>query len=221
MPDLSQDGGGAGLNETVSLAHKTLAGGKYQVNEELGRGGMSVVYSATDLTLGRLVAVKVLLTEYAQTVGPEAAMRFQQEARSVAKLSHPHIISIYEYGLLEDGAPFIVMDYIVGASLSDEMEAHGLMSEDRVLEIVKQSAEALRHSHAQGVVHRDIKPSNLLLTKGDDGEDYVRVVDFGIAKMQTQDSTGKLTRTGQVFGSPLYMSPEQCEGLVADARSDI
>jgi serine/threonine protein kinase len=219
--EITGEGPHTPVTDPVSLVHKTLAGGKYKVNEELGRGGMSVVYAATDLTLGRVVAVKVLLAEYAQAAGPEATMRFQQEARSVAKLSHPHIISIYEYGVLEDGAPFIVMDYIVGASLADEMEAHGLMSEERVLEIIKQSAEALRHSHTQGVVHRDIKPSNILLTKGDDGEDYVRIVDFGIAKMQTQDNTGKLTRTGQVFGSPLYMSPEQCEGLPADARSDI
>jgi len=209
------------FNKTVSIAHTTLAGGKYQINEELGRGGMSVVYAATDLSLGRKVAVKVLLDEYAQSAGPQAAARFQQEARAVAKLSHPHIISIYEYGLLPEGAPFIVMDYVEGVSLESEMQTHGLMVEERVLEIIKQSARALRHSHSQGVVHRDIKPSNILLTKGDDGEDFVRLVDFGIAKMQTPDQEGKLTATGQVFGSPLYMSPEQCEGAPVDARSDI
>jgi serine/threonine protein kinase len=209
------------ISPAPSLANQSLAGGKYQIIEELGRGGMSVVYSANDNSLGRRVAVKVLLADYAQAAGPEAVKRFQQEARSVAKLSHPHIISIYEYGVLEDGSPYIVMDYVVGISLADEMEKHGLMDEARVYEILKQSAEALRHSHSQGVVHRDIKPSNLLLTRGDEGEDYVRVVDFGIAKMQDQDPSGKLTRTGQIFGSPLYMSPEQCEGLTADARSDI
>ncbi len=218
---IGYDGDRTAAQDSFLLTHNTLANGKYQVNQELGRGGMSVVYAATDTTLGRKVAVKVLLAEYALAAGPEAIKRFQQEARSVAKLSHPHIISIYEYGVLPDGAPFIVMDFIVGASLADEMDAHGVMPEERVFEIVKQSAEALRHSHAQGVVHRDIKPSNLLLTRGDEGEDYVRVVDFGIAKMQDQDATGKLTRTGQVFGSPLYMSPEQCEGLPADARSDL
>ena len=219
--DSNQSNAGALADNTVDTLRTSLAGGKYQIIEELGRGGMSVVYAAIDNSLGRKVAVKVLLAEYAATAGKEALSRFQQEARAVAKLSHAHIVSIHEYGLLEEGSPFIVMDYINGLSLADLVAEKGLMAPERVFEILKQSAEALRHSHGQNVIHRDIKPSNIILTRGDGGEDFVAVVDFGIAKMQDVDNSGKLTRTGQVFGSPLYMSPEQCEGQIADTCSDI
>jgi serine/threonine protein kinase len=149
--------------------------------------------------------------------------RFQQEAQAASTLKHPNIISVQDFGTTSDGEPFIVMDYIEGSSLAEEIEDYEYLPIDRSVRIFLQVADALVHAHSKGIVHRDLKPSNIILIVREGVHDHVNIVDFGIAKMMPQEGAEalNLTQTGEVFGSPLYMSPEQSRGEKLDARSDI
>src|SRR4029450_1587391 len=182
---------------------------------------MSAVYKARHLLIDRIVAIKVLhshLVSQATTL-----KRFQQEANAVSHLSHPNIIAIHDFGISAETQPYLIMDYLEGTSLSDLLEKEGHLSLERAFPIFLEICEALDHAHEHGVVHRDLKPSNVMLTNIGEQTDCVKIVDFGIAKlMPTADSEGQnLTKTGEVFGSPLYMSPEQCMGQPLDAPCDI
>lgn len=193
----------------------TVISGQYCVEAKLGDGGMGTVYRCRDLVLGRVVALKFLHPHLVMT--NKWLMRFQQEAKAIGRLEHPNIIKINHFASDED-CPFLVMDYIKGEPLSDLLTKNGAMDSTRALKILSQVADALAHAHKNNVIHRDLKPSNIVLLDGTD--DTVKILDFGIAKIEETTTTPHLTQTGEIFGSPAYMSPEQCIGRNVDARSD-
>lgn len=195
--------------------------GKYEVQALLGTGGMSRVYKALQILTRKSVALKLLHKHLSSN--PVMIRRFQAEAQASHHLAHPHIINVYDFGITEDNQPFLVMDYLEGRSLSEIIKTWGQLEVNRCLKIVTQVLEALEHAHDSGVLHRDLKPSNIVLIPVGDEMDYVKLVDFGIAKILPKAGLDmqELTQSGDVFGSPLYMSPEQCLGHMTDARSDI
>jgi len=193
-------------------------GEHYEILSVLGRGGMSVVYKAKHKLMDRIVAIKVLRGDSDKF----AIERFKHEAQAASALSHPNIISIYEFGILE-GQAFLVMDCLEGQNLSEILQKDVRIPVERAINIFRQVCSGLEHAHKKGVVHRDLKPSNLCLVLGDGGTEIVKIVDFGIAKLLPEGGKEqtRLTQTGEVFGSPLYMSPEQCLARPLDSRSDI
>jgi serine/threonine protein kinase len=184
--------------------------GRYELLDQLGKGGMGVVYRARDTKLDRPVAVKLLLVNL-QDDG-ETRERFLREARAAGELNHRNIIKVYDFGE-EGGRAFMVMELLEGASLNEFLKEHPDLSLDRKLQIMIGVCEGLAFSHTRSIVHRDLKPANLFITK----DRQVKVLDFGLARV----ASSKLTRTGLVFGTPDYMSPEQVRGKVVDERSDI
>ena len=197
-------------------------GPNFEILGTLGEGAMGLVYKARHLLLDKVVAIKVLKEEY--TSQSKIFLRFQQEARTTSHLSHENIASVHDFGLTEGGHPFIVMDYVEGVTLSGLIEEMKVLPEDVALSIFQQIGRALVHAHENNVIHRDLKPSNIILQKLASGEWHAKVVDFGIAKVMSEGEDGnssKLTQTGEIFGTPLYMSPEQCQGQKVDQRSDI
>jgi serine/threonine protein kinase len=202
-------------------AGRSLAGGRYQLRDLLGEGGMASVHLAYDSVLDRQVAIKTLHTE----LGREQAFRerFRREAQAVAKLTHTNIVSVFDTGEDEmDGmtTPYIVMEYIEGKPLGSVLDADvarlGAMPADKALKITADVLAALEISHEMGLVHRDIKPGNVMMTK----RDIVKVMDFGIARAM-QSGVTSMTQTGMVVGTPQYLSPEQALGRGVDARSDL
>jgi len=203
-----------------ALVGTTLAE-HYQILSLIGTGGMSAVYKARHLLMDKIVAIKVLLAHLVSHAN--TLRRFQQEAKAVSHLSHPNIIAVHDFGISPQGQPYLIMDYLEGHSLSDLLEKVKCLPPERAYPIFFQICDALGHSHQRGTVHRDLKPSNIMLVKSGHTEDFVKIVDFGIAKlMPGHEAEGQhLTKTGEIFGSPLYMSPEHCMGQNIDARSDI
>ncbi len=186
--------------------------GPYEVIEVTGRGGMGVVFRAHDPKLNRVVAVKVLAPEFA--ANPTARKRFLREARAAAAVSHPHVVTIH--AVEEAGnTPYLVMEYIDGQSLEDKIEREGTLQLEAILRIGSQIAAGLAAAHGQGLVHRDIKPANILL---ENGVERVKITDFGLARVVDDVS---VTRTGDVAGTPEFMSPEQAQGLAIEHRSDL
>ncbi|HEV8118162.1 MAG TPA: serine/threonine-protein kinase, partial [Thermoanaerobaculia bacterium] len=186
--------------------------GRFEITGVLGEGAMGTVYLAHDPQIERPVAVKTLRLEGAPEQGQELAPRFLKEAKLAGRLQHPNIVTIYEAGR-DQNTDFIAMEYVEGEPLKRLMTDPDFSLSERV-EVVRQTALALEHAHARGVLHRDIKPGNILITR--DGG--VKVADFGIGKLL--EGAGDLTRTGQMLGSPAYMSPEQIRGEKLDGRSD-
>lgn len=191
--------------------------GVYKVLEKLGSGGMSHVYRCHDLSLNRYVAIKVLRAEIGSN--PLAVMRFQREGMSIAVLSHPNIVKIHAMQSTESGQPYLVMEIVTGTPLSEIVERTGPMPLFRVSKFVTQICSALEHAHDQDIVHRDLKPSNLMLINPGRPDEYIKILDFGIAKVMTEDSV-RATQTGETVGSPIYMSPEQSLGKSVDPKSD-
>jgi serine/threonine protein kinase len=195
---------------------------RYEILSILGEGGMGLVYKARHKLMNRMVALKVIRAELVSNL--TLMQRFQQEAMAVSKLQHPNIVTVYDFGVTEDGLPFLVMDYLDGNSLAEMIGKFHRLSVDTAVEIFFQACYALAHAHENGIIHRDFKSSNLMICDIG-GRMVVKVVDFGMAKLMrpSEDSTQimELTQTGEVFGSPLYMSPEQCRGQALDQRSDI
>ncbi len=190
---------------------------RYAIQNLLGEGGMGIVYLATHAVIGKRCAVKVLRPDIANE--HDVSERFIQEARSAAAIGNEHVIEITDFGKTPDGAPYFVMEFLEGASLHDVLKETPKLDIERALHIIDQCCEALAKAHDVGVIHRDLKPENLfLITRGTDS-DYVKVLDFGIAKVARE--TGRLTRTGTIFGTPQYMSPEQAAGTSMDERTDI
>jgi serine/threonine-protein kinase len=187
--------------------------GKYEIQSVLGKGAMGVVYKAFDPNIERTVAIKTVRMDL---VDPELMVqfisRFKNEAKAAGRLHHPNIVGIYEYGE-EDNIAFIAMEYVEGTGLRAHLDRKTEFDLSHVVTIISQLLLALDVAHAHGVVHRDIKPANLILTPGG----QVKVADFGIARVDTTS----LTQTGMVMGTPSYMSPEQCQGLASDHRSDL
>lgn len=186
--------------------------GHYRIVEEMGRGGMGVVYKGYEESLSRFVAIKVLAEHL--TRDPQFVKRFQREAQAAARISHPHIVPIYYVG--EDGGRhYFAMEYLTGGSLESELHRSGRVEPLRAAQWMLETARGLAAAHAEGLIHRDIKPANLML----DREGHVKIGDFGLAKATTQAT--RLTGTGYFLGSPGYLSPEQCRGEELDGRSDI
>ncbi len=201
--------------------HSEILGGKYRLERSLARGGMGWVYLATQLPLGRRVAVKVVMPQ----VGDQTfRQRFLLEASICAKLSHPNIVTIYDFGQTKEGDVYMAMEYLQGRSLARTMVQERRLDPDRASRLVFQIARALRAAHRAGVVHRDLKPANvMLLPDSDEGDRFerVKVVDFGLAKLYESPNSPELTRAGMMLGSPRYMSPEQIRNRGVDPRTDI
>jgi serine/threonine-protein kinase len=197
----------------------TMLAGKYRVERVIGFGGMGIVVEATRIALEDRVAIKLLRAEATRSAG--AVSRFLREARAAVKIRSEHVARVLDVGTLEDGAPYMALEYLEGRDLADVLAKDGPLSEGRVAEIVLQACEALAEAHAVGIVHRDVKPSNIFLTRRSDGRDLVKVLDFGISK--TLDSTGSpQTKTHDILGSPAYMAPEQLKSArTVDRRADI
>lgn len=194
--------------------------GRYRIIEKIGEGGMGRVYKAEHLRMKRITAIKILSTDLAHN--PEFVARFQREAQMASNISHPNAVSIYDFGEADNGIVYLAMEFLDGESLSQLMKRGGPMPLDRVVRIARQAAEALEAGHKLGIVHRDFKPDNLLICRGADGADVVKVVDFGVAKQtQAGADSNTLTQQGMVLGTPQYMSPEQLLGEPLDARSDL
>jgi serine/threonine protein kinase len=199
----------AGNNDDLgSLIGRSL--GQFRIVERIGAGGMATVFKAYQTTLDRYVAIKVLPAYHARD--PIFVKRFVQEARSVAKLAHPHIVQIHDFGD-QDGITYIVMEYVDGGTLKDRLR-HALPPAE-VADYIIQAAEGLSSAHIHGIVHRDVKPANMLLRR----DNHLLLSDFGIAKIL--EGTTNLTRVGTGIGTPQYMSPEQGIGQPVDRRSDI
>lgn len=195
-----------------------LIDGRYQVLELLGRGGAGVVYKVRHTLMDKVLAIKVLHLNKASSA---TILRFQQESKLISRLNHPNIIAVHDFGTMDAGHPYMVMDYIEGQPLSkfnfSSLEQKGYIS------VFTQVCNALAHAHDRGILHRDIKPSNVIVSKDELGNLRATVVDFGIAKLVSGDDVApsELTRTGELFGTVFYMSPEQCLGNQLDERTDI
>lgn len=191
--------------------------GRYAVEEVLGEGGMGLVYRARHVKLDKPLALKVLRAEV--SMNTDVIDRFQQEAKAATAIGNEHIIDVSDFGTLEDGSTYFVMEMLQGTDLTGAIETAVRMPAERVVHIGKQLCRALGAAHGVGIVHRDLKPDNIFLIERSGSSDFVKVLDFGIAKVGSR--TSKLTRTGQIFGTPHYMSPEQCSGAPVDHRTDI
>src|SRR5215475_460127 len=185
--------------------------GRYEIVGELGRGAMGVVYKALDPTIGRTVALKTMRLDVHGLDAQEMVRRFQNEARAAGVLNHPNIVTIYDAGE-EDGIFYIAMEFIEGTTLHELLAEKHVLPTDEVVQISRQICRGLDYAHSNGIVHRDVKPANIMLTPNG----TVKIMDFGIAK-----SGGQVTNTGQVLGTPNYMSPEQVKGRPLDGRSDL
>jgi serine/threonine protein kinase/Tfp pilus assembly protein PilF len=194
---------------------------RYEVLSRLGKGGMGSVYRVRETATGTEYALKMISPELADK--KILAKRLEHEAIAAKTLTHANIAAIYDVGKAQNDAPYLVMDLIDGKGLDELLKAETVLTPDRAFAIFIQIAEALVHAHYKGVVHRDLKPSNILLTQTPSGQDFVKIVDFGIAKIADSHNSDKtkLTQAGELLGTPFYMSPEQCKGDDLDGRSDI
>lgn len=210
------------FNGPATLIPGTIVNERFRVIDLIGRGGMGSVYRVEDIDMGTPYAIKVLSKEQTNDANWR---RFEIEARATNRLDHPNLIKVHNSGLLPDGQPFFIMDLVAGETLAEVLAKRGRLTESQLLKIFIQVGFALNYAHENGVIHRDIKPSNIMLqgTESATVGTIVRLLDFGIAKLTGQDEFNQqtLTRTGEIFGSPLYMSPEQCMGIGVDHRSDL
>ncbi|MEO6418370.1 MAG: serine/threonine-protein kinase, partial [Polyangiaceae bacterium] len=212
----------------ASLIGTTLSG-RYKIEKLLGEGGMGAVYQAEHTHMRKRLAVKVLHPEMSRL--PEVVARFEREAMAAAHIDHPNVATATDFGKLEDGSFFLVLEFVEGESLRDVI-AVGRLETGRALRILRQIAAALQRAHALGIVHRDLKPENVMLVNREGEPDFVKVLDFGIAKVQIGELTAGnvkesgpgqplLTQAGMVYGTPEYMAPEQALGQPVDPRADI
>jgi serine/threonine protein kinase len=211
-----QEGSGSGYERGHML------GGRYQVISCLGKGGMGVVYKVNQFFLNKEMALKTIDKH---RITETAMRRFQQEAKTAFAIDHPNVITVNDFGLLDDGTPFLVMELLEGETLGERLKRCTHLSIDEAVAIFIQVCFGMAYAHELGIVHRDIKPNNIMLLSGvpEGTEGSIKIVDFGIAKYSAREGgeVQALTRTGEIFGSPLYMSPEQCLGGAVDHRSDI
>lgn len=209
------------------MAKDTLVGtvldNRYQIISEVGRGALGVVYKASHMVMDKIVAVKILFGEVDVNKDETHFLRFQREAQAASSMSHPNIVTVYDFGISQNKTPYLVMDFVEGINLKDVLSRHNRLPIDRGIGIFLQMCSALEHAHSKGILHRDIKPENVVLLKTSWNPEFVKLVDFGIAKYvnEPSNSARKLTLDGQVLGTPAYMSPEQVMGDRLDPRSDI
>jgi serine/threonine protein kinase len=195
--------------------------GRYRVVELIGEGGMGKVYLAEHVEIGKRVALKVLHPSYSRM--PDLVERFRREARAASKIGHPHIVDVTDSGTTADGSAYFVMEFLEGVELGSVIEREGALDVGRATRIAQQICRALAAAHAAGIIHRDLKPENIFLTIRDGTTDFVKVLDFGIAKTTEAEEARerKLTSPGMAMGTPEYMAPEQAAGRPADARCDV
>ena len=227
------------LVEEEDIARLGTSIGNYRLDKILGRGGMGTVYSGEHVYIKKAVAVKVLHPQFARY--QEAIHRFLREARAATSINHANIVDVTDFGILPEGPVYFVMEYLEGKSLEDLIEKEGAVELHRALNVANQIALALEAAHAVGVIHRDLKPDNIMLlkkpgrrdlvrmapdqaswiTEREESYDFVKVLDFGIAKVLVQDELLAETVQGAVFGTPEYMSPEAARGEDVDHRADV
>lgn len=195
--------------------------GKYRLEKILGRGGMGAVYAGVHVELERPTAIKMLLPNLVSD--PQALERFKREARAAARLNHPNVAGTYDFGTIPGGESYIVMELLEGETLREHLAASGALPFGEALLIARQVADGIESAHRGGIIHRDLKPSNIVVSRDHHGSPFVKVLDFGVAKLKEHSTTGGLdiTRAGALVGTPRYMSPEQCADQKVDARSDV
>jgi serine/threonine-protein kinase len=212
----------AGLSESHTSKYLpvggTIADGKYKILRLIGHGAVGEVYQVQQVLLGRFFALKILDSVHASE---NAVRRFQVEARAASNLDHPNLVRAIDFGLIDGCRPYLVMDYIEGQTLAHLLKSSGALPVSEAISIFVPLCQAMDYAHASGIVHRDLKPSNIVLVSpSTPGKRFIpKIVDFGIAKMELDAQA--LTQTGEVFGTPLYMSPEQCSGEKVSSRSDM
>jgi len=209
-------------SDTLSVPWKgKVIDGRYRVKEKLGEGGMGAVYKVEHVRIGKVLALKVLRPDLLKD--KRVRTRFHQEARIVSKLSQPNTIQVFDFGELEDGSLYIAMEYLNGRDLAWTLRAHGPLSQERAIQVGVQVLASLAEAHELGIIHRDIKPANCMLVKGRRarGDDMVKVLDFGIAKLIEGEGRKHITGVTDFVGTPTYMSPEQASGEELDPRSDL
>jgi serine/threonine protein kinase len=198
-----------------------IVDGRYKVVELIGEGGMGKVYLAEHVDIGKRVALKVLHPSYSRM--PDLVERFRREARAASKIGHPHIVDVTDSGTTADGSAYFVMEFLEGVELGSVIEREGALEVARAVRIAQQICRALSAAHTAGIIHRDLKPENIFLTIRDGTTDFVKVLDFGIAKTTEAEEARerKLTSPGMAMGTPEYMAPEQAAGRPADQRCDV
>ncbi len=211
------------VHATTNPMIGSTVSGLYKIESVLGRGGTSIIYGARHELMDRQVAIKMLLWSGDALHDEKKVGRFHQEARMTSRLNHPNIATLYDFGTSVEGQPYLVMEYLEGESLDSLIKTAGVIELTRAVKLFVQICDAIEHAHQKGVIHRDLKPSNVLVSRTESGEESVKVVDFGIAEIMPtgQPSASHGLANGSVFGSPLYMSPEQCLNKSIDSRCDI
>ena len=200
---------------------------RYRIDAVLGVGGMGAVYQGEHLLMHKRVAIKLLHPEMTRL--PEAVQRFEREAMAAGHIEHPNVATAYDFGKLESGSFFLVLEFVEGQSLRDRLLEKGPLSVEQAVHITRQILQGLIRAHGLGIVHRDLKPDNVMLVERDGDPDFVKVLDFGIAKVPmggvgsspSAPSTAALTQLGMVYGTPEYMAPEQALGQEVDHRADL
>jgi serine/threonine-protein kinase len=192
--------------------------GRYRILSKIGQGGMGAVYQVEHLAMGKIAAMKILHPALGQD--PELAARFRREAEAVSRLSHPNTVQVFDFGH-QKGFMYLVMELVRGEDLGAILRRDGALSFSRARPILMQVCDALSEAHEAGIVHRDLKPENLLVSRGRDGRDFVKVLDFGLAKLRDSEVTSQVTARGSLVGTPFYMSPEQIRAEDLDGRADI
>jgi serine/threonine protein kinase len=204
-----------------SIGIGTIFLDRYRITELIAKGGMGIVFKAFDQVMSRDVAVKLLHAHLMED--PKAKQRFEKEMNICINFKHPNVVSVFDYGYSAEQIPYMVMEYLDGATLDDLHLSEGTLTLQLFIRVFTQVCAALIHAHAKQYVHRDVKPRNIVMIPQENGDYLVKLVDFGIAKIvgQTENTLQKLTQTGDALGSPFYMSPEQCRSMPMDDRSDI
>jgi serine/threonine protein kinase len=206
-------------DERIGLLGGAIIGGVYEIIEPIGRGGMGEVYLVRHLGLGNKCALKVIPPTQVQEKGWQ---RFQIEAKIVAGLTHKNLVRVTDLGIHDGCLPYYAMDYVAGKTLAEELLAHGPFPVEKMLDVFLQVCDCLQYAHDHGIIHRDLKPANVIISSQGHETNTVKILDFGLAKLSGDSrEIQSLTAVGDVFGSPFYMSPEQCDGQTVDARSDI
>ncbi len=202
-----------------SLASGTLVAGRYRVTGVIAEGGMGAVYEGMDERLRRPVALKVVRQELSHD--RTALTRFEREAAAAAKLSHPGIVQVHDFGTTDAGLAYLVMERLSGRTLAQILSRDGQLAPERAADLIEQALGALEVAHVAGIVHRDLKPANLMVLAAGEAREVVKLLDFGLARLMESEAYTKLTRTGAILGTPAFMAPEQARGATADHRSDI
>lgn len=204
------------------LSPGEVVGDRYRVEERIGEGRMGVVYRVEHVHMRKHFALKVLASDWAET--PDAFARFEREAVAAGNIASPHVVQGTDFGRLADGSFFLVLEYVQGRTLRSELE-RGALAPERSLRIARGIVAATVAAHANGVIHRDLKPENVMLVERDGDPDFIKVLDFGLAKVESRETAGPssqvLTRLGAIMGTPGYMAPEQAVGERVDARADL